>query len=253
MPQTRPLASPPRETGPELAALRRAVQEQATPGARVARITLRGRSYWVKRREVLPLRWRLQKGDPARAFERERRAYRALGGRDLPLATCVDEGPDYLVIRDAGAPLSRLMRDESLPAADRAAALDAAAAALHRLHAADAAHGRPNLKDILWDGTEIAFIDLERCRKPRRLARAQALDLLMFAFSCLAVADARLPEIDHALAVYRMLDSGAIWPRAVRMLWWLRGLVWALAPLRRLRRSRELRAIPRLFETFARH
>lgn len=67
----------PTPTAQTLHKLRRKV-ERLPAHQRLSRIEHHGRAYRVKRPERLLLRWRLQKGDPRRALERERAAYHAL-------------------------------------------------------------------------------------------------------------------------------------------------------------------------------
>ncbi|WP_051201544.1 lipopolysaccharide kinase InaA family protein [Paracoccus aminophilus] len=211
------------------------------------RIESGGRHYWVKQREELSLRWRLQKGNPAQAFEREREGLRRLHAMGLPVPEIVDEGPDYFVTRDAGVPLSHVYKSPDYSETERGRALKAAVKALHRLHEAGVAHGRPNLKDMIWDGKRVTLIDLERFGRVRNAHAAQVLDFIIFAFSCFAVANKSLPQIDQALYLYRMLDMRGIFVGASRWLNCLRWLDPVARALSRVKNSREIAAIPRLF------
>lgn len=217
---------------------------------RIRRIELDGTAYWIKHPEKLSLRWRLQKGDPARALERERQAYHTLAGRDLPVAHCVDAGPDYLVLRDAGTPLSRIIGSPEVPPETQDRILRAGAAALHRLHAAGVAHGRPSLRDMMWDGRAVTFIDFERYGATRRLRRAKAIDLLLFAFSCFEATGAPSAATDRALADYRALDRDGVWRDATRMLRRLRWLDPLTARLPGLRDSPDVAAGRLVFRRF---
>ncbi|GGL84454.1 hypothetical protein GCM10011534_02930 [Pseudooceanicola nanhaiensis] len=232
---------------PDLTALRAAMR--SAEEARIQRIELDGTTYWVKHPETLSMRWRIQKGDPALALERERNAYHALAGRGLPVADCVDEGPDYLVVRDAGTPLSQVLAGDA-PREERDRALSAGAEALHSLHDADVAHGRPSLRDMMWDGTRIAFIDFERFGATRELRRAKAMDLLLFAHSCFDVAGGPRPEIDHAFAAYRSRDRDGVWGDAARMLRRYRWLDPLVSRLPKLRDSHDVKAGQLVFRTF---
>lgn len=232
---------------PDLDALHAAMQ--AAGDARLQRIELDGTTYWVKHPEKLSMRWRIQKGDPVRALERERNAYHALSGRGLPVAHCVDEGPDYIVVRDAGRPLSQVLGGTDAPE-EQDRALRAGAEALHQLHGAGVAHGRPSLRDMMWDGARIAFIDFERFGATRELRRAKAVDLLLFAHSCFDVAGGPRPEIDHALADYRALDRAGVWGDAVRMLRRYRWLDPLVSRLPKLRDSHDVKAGQLVFRTF---
>lgn len=227
----------------------RAIVAGQGEGERVRRIEHDGIVYWVKRPEAHSLLWRLRKGDPARALERERQGLHAMRRLGLPVADLVHEGADYLVTRDAGIPLSEVVRSTTIPDEERCRALLAAATALHRIHEAGLAHGRPNLKDILWDGTDVTFIDLEMFGVVRNLRRAQILDLLMFGLSCFAVGSRSAPQIDAALLHYRKLDPGPVWSGAIRWLRRLRPVERATRPIQRSRKPlRDLRAFSALVE-----
>lgn len=63
---------------------------------------LDGRRRWLKRVEVLPLRFRLQKGDPRKALAAEVDGLTALAARGLPVAPVIAAGPGCLGAADLG-------------------------------------------------------------------------------------------------------------------------------------------------------
>lgn len=223
------------------------------PEQRVAAVAVDGTRYWVKRRERYDsLKLRLQKGDAARAFERERGALHDLGRLGLPVPPVVDETEDYFVTPDRGVPLAKILRDRLLTEDERMAAFRSAACALHAFHAAGLAHGRPNLRDMLWDGDRVTLIDFERYAPRRNRRINMALDLLMFVFSAYVAAESERPEIDAAIAAYRKADSTRLWPLAARIARRLGWLTPLTAPLRRRKpRSRELAALPLTLHRFS--
>lgn len=216
------------------------------PDTRVAAVEVGGQCFWIKRRERYDsLKLRLQKGDAGRAFERERQALHDLGRLGLPVPAVVDEAADYFVTPDSGVPLAKILRDELLTEEERLTAFRAAADALHAFHAAGIAHGRPNLRDMLWDGERITLIDFERYAPRRNRRINMALDLLMFVFSAYVAAEEERPEIDVAIAAYRAQDEAGLWPLAARIARTLGFLTPLTAPIRRRKpRSRELAALP---------
>ena len=146
-----------------------------------------------------------------------------------------------------------LSERQNVPPGTKAAAQparDAGAEALHSLHDADVAHGRPSLRDMMWDGTRIAFIDFERFGATRELRRAKAMDLLLFAHSCFDVAGGPRPEIDHAFAAYRSRDRDGVWGDAARMLRRYRWLDPLVSRLPKLRDSHDVKAGQLVFRTF---
>ncbi|MDR5651561.1 lipopolysaccharide kinase InaA family protein [Ruixingdingia sedimenti] len=213
------------------------------PPRRVMALTLAdGRRFWLKRVEHLRLRLRLQKGDPARAFEAERAGLHLLAARGLPVAEIVLEGPDHIVLADAGPTLAQLAAEPGRD--DAATAFAAAGRALARLHRAGLAHGRPAVRDICWDGHTARFIDLERFSPRRRGGFWQGVDLLCLVQS----AHARWPDdprwLNATLAAYAAeAPPGALAAaaRLSRRLAPLGTLARLLRPLRP--ESRELNAV----------
>jgi polyisoprenoid-binding protein YceI len=238
-------AAPPRE-----AIAARAEAALAGRTARVTRIDVAGRFYWVKCEERLTLRMRLQKGGAGSAFAAERAALRTLAAVDAPVPPIVAEGAGYFVTPDCGRPLRDLMRDPALRPADRVGAFAAAAEALAGLHAAGFSHGRPAIKDICWDGRRATFLDLERFSPRRNTRRGHVEDLVILLFSAFVETGGPSPETEALERAYRSRDPAGIWPAAGRLcrrLRWLGPLTW---PVRRLRRSPEFLAIPPTLAAF---
>ncbi|MFN4172646.1 MAG: serine/threonine protein phosphatase [Pseudorhodobacter sp.] len=210
-----------------------------------------GQRVWLKRAEHLTGRMRLQKGDGASGFAREREGLRVLGAMGLPVAPVIAEGPGWFVTPDLG----RTLRDHLWQGTeDLTEAFAAGGRALGRLHRAGHVHGRPAIRDICWDGAQARFIDLERFSADRRGLRAQALDVLIFAHSLHADTLALPPgqeaasAREMAIAAYRA-EAPAVWDEAARLARWLG---W-LRPLSRMaRKSRDLRAVALTLDGFSR-
>ena len=235
-------------------ALERALEGGAR---RTSRIILDGQECWLKRREELSLRWRLQKGDPRRAFERERAALQLLGTQGLPVAPLLAQGEDYLVIGDCGASLARMLRSAEIPQEERITAFRAAGRALAQLHLAGIAHGRPSVKDICHRDGRIAFIDFERFVPPPAPASALRNDLLIFVSSAYAFAQHDAPEIAAACSAHRARAPERVWEAAARLCRRLRWIDTLTRPLQRRearrhpsRACKEFGAIPLTLRCF---
>lgn len=188
----------------------------ASGSARVEKISHNGRDLWVKRPEVLHGKLRLYKGDPVRAFCAERDAFSTLAGKDLPIAKLVAAGDNFIVFEDAGISLKDLLRYQDHPLADRIAMMEGAARALARLHLAGVSHGRPNLKDIMWQDGRARFIDLERASPSRNTAKGHAEDVILFFFSAFAELDDSAAEIEAARKAYIAAGAEPFWQLAVK-------------------------------------
>ena len=226
----------------------------AEPPRRVRPVVLPdGRRFWLKRIERLTGRLRLQKGDPGRAFATERAGLRALAEAGLPVADVALEGPDWVVLPDAGPVLTVVVADESRSEAEKLAAFARAGRALGLLHWAGMAHGRPAVRDICWDGVEARFIDLERFRHARRGGFWQAADVVMFT----QTAFTRWPEdprwLDSALAAYAVNAPEGALASVARLARWLTPLGWLARGLHRLKpKNQELQAVSLTLERLRR-
>jgi tRNA A-37 threonylcarbamoyl transferase component Bud32 len=217
----------------------------AKPPARVRRVDLAdGRRFWLKRVEHLSGVMRVQKGNPARAFAAERDGLHALADAGLPVAGIVAEGPDWVLMPDAGPVLPEVIADPARQVDEKLAAFARAGRALGLLHWAGLVHGRPAVRDICWDGAEARFIDLERFRRGARGGLRQAADIVMFT----QTAFTQWPEdprwLDAALQAYGATAPEGAMGRVRRLALWLAPLGWLAAAAARLKpESRELRAV----------
>jgi tRNA A-37 threonylcarbamoyl transferase component Bud32 len=195
---------------------------------------------WLKRVEHLPLRWRLQKGNGRRSFEKDREGLHVLGGAGLPVAPIVAEGPDYFVTPDLGVTLRTLMSD-ACASDDHSAAFRAAGRALAALHAQGFSHGRPAVRDLCWDGAEVRFIDMERFSPRHQSPRHFAADIFVFVHSVFAAGGGEA-DLENALTAYR--NAGGPLQASITL---ARRLRWIGPVARRLQRlkphSRDLTAL----------
>jgi tRNA A-37 threonylcarbamoyl transferase component Bud32 len=217
----------------------------AEPPRRVRRLDLRdGRRFWLKRVERLSGRLRLQKGDPGRAFAAEREGLRALEAAGLPVAGVAAEGPDWMLMPDAGPVLPEVVADSGRGEAEKLRAFAEAGRALGRLHWAGMAHGRPAVRDVCWDGAQARFIDLERFRRAARAGFWQAADVVMFAQTAFTLWPEDARWLDAALAAYGEAAPEGAMAAVRRLALWLAPVGWLAAGLARIRpASRELRAV----------
>ena len=217
----------------------------ADPPRRVREVVLPdGRRFWLKRVERLSGRLRLQKGDPSRAFAAEREGLRLLAAEGLPVAGIAAEGPDWVLMPDAGPVLTRVVADPERSEKNKLAAFSAAGRALGLLHWAGMAHGRPAVRDICWDGQEARFIDLERFRRAKRAGFWQAADVLMFAQTAFTAWPEDARWLEAALGAYAVSAPEGAMVAVRRLAGWLAPVGWLAAALVRLRPgSRELRAV----------
>lgn len=198
----------------------------------------------MKRVERLQGRLRLQKGDPNKAFEAERAGLKALGQAGVPVPAVAQEGPDWLLMPDAGPTLAQILADPEREEADKRRAFAAAGKALGLLHWAGMVHGRPAVRDICWDGQTARFIDLERFSQGRRAGFWQAADVVIFAQTWFTLSPEDASWLEVAIEAYSVNSPPTAMSKVRRMAFWLTPLGWLAGALRHLRpQSRELRAV----------
>ncbi|WP_314093476.1 hypothetical protein [Selenomonas noxia] len=70
-------------------------------------------------------------------------------------------GDEWLALADCGDNLIDVLGDADLPVQAAQTILSSAAENLAALHALGIHHGRPALKDMVWDGQEVTLLDFE--------------------------------------------------------------------------------------------
>ena len=202
---------------------------------------------WIKRVERLSLRWRLQKGDGRKLFERDREALRLLADAGLPVAPILAEGDGYFVTPDLGTDLQTLLQNRAVSRTERRAALREAGYALARMHRSGFCHGRPALRDLCWNGQSVHFIDLEMFSPRRNRRRHFATDLLILVHS-LVREGGTAADLDAIVGAYRAAVSEATWAQihgVVRRIGWLGGVTRVIQMFRP--RSQDVAAVARTF------
>lgn len=211
-------------------------QRAEVSGPRIERVEMQGHTFWIKRPETLSLRMRLQKGDASEAFASEVEAHCAYVDKGLPVAPLVLSSRTFLVTRDCGPHLKRLIHTNGFDPSD---GLAAAATALRRLHNAGVSHGRPSLKDICWHDGRVAFLDLERAD---RGSFAQDVQILIFS----TAVETQGSESAMALMRDAYISAGGadVWKQACRKTRILAPVGYVLSPIiRLLPKNREFQAI----------
>lgn len=223
---------------------------------RIRPVLHEGQRYWVKRCETLSLRWRLQKGNPARRFARERAVFAAMIAKGAPVPKIVAEGPDWFALPDCGDSLETVFARAD--GATRVRAFAEAGAAMARLHALGLAHGRPHPRDLCWDGAQIRFLDFERGHAGRAAPWRQAFDVIQMVFALHAMRLDGSDALDAFASAYRASDARGVWPgarRLCRRLRWLDPLTRTVQRHERLhkphRRYKEWQALPGTLAYFA--
>lgn len=232
--------------------LRMLVETRAQEAApRVERVETGRGVFWIKRPERLNLRYRLQKGDPRKAFERERLGFHDLNSAEGPAPKLAAEGADFIVLPDCGDNLRHRLAVEENSATRRGLLLDAARA-LGEMHALGFAHGRPSPKDMCrLDGKEM-LLDFERYDRRNNTLKGQARDLVIWAFNVAAHSPQMHGDLLEALEVHGDVAPNGLRAAAEDL---CRKLVWAdwltkPIQMRSGNKAREFKAIPDVLRLF---
>ncbi len=197
---------------------------RALPVQRVSKLCVDGRNYYVKMAEThANWRWRLQKGDPLKAFEREKSLLTAFLARGAAVPKVLTQDEKRIVLADHGRPLHRFLIEGE--AAQQG--LHSAGQTLAELHRKGLAHGRPSLRDLCWDGARVTFLDLEAGAKLDANTHDKARDLLLLLHSALVFETDTQRAAEVILQAYRSQGEAQVWQKArelARKLGWLEAL-----------------------------
>ncbi len=220
---------------------------------RIERVDTQHGTFWIKRPEKLSPRMRLQKGNPAKAFERERQGFRDMTAAQAPVPELIAESPDYIILPDCGRDLRKLLKIEPSAERRRELLLDAMGA-LGTFHNLGFAHGRPSPKDMCLYNGRVVLLDFERYDVRRNTMSGQARDLVVFVFNVMAHSPMVVDDLPEALDAYRAVAPAGVWNAAQAWCHRMKWAAWLTKPIqmRRGEKAREFKAIPAVIEMFAR-
>lgn len=143
-------------------------------------------------------------------------------------------GDGWFVMTDKGDSLRKLLYSNFLSDADRLNLLTQAAKSLAKLHCADRWHGRPALRDLMWDGHAIAFVDFEEdVGRKLSLLQCQVRDLLLFLHDIVRFSQVNglnsQQLFESCMQAYRMNSPRHVWAEAllvVRSMWVTYFVLW---------------------------
>ncbi|MFP8966993.1 hypothetical protein ACKC9G_10480 [Pokkaliibacter sp. CJK22405] len=211
------------------------VEKQVSASAkRVIRIDWQNESFWVKSPEETrvtiwhrlasplstliknPLLRSTVASGGAEELLAEAARIRLLHQKGMPVPEVVAQSDEWFVIRDGGRSIRGVLKDKTLSAADKLGILQKVAAALGDIHARGGWHGRPALRDILWDGEQVTFIDFEENLAARLdPLLCQVRDLLLFTHSLFRLwgdADYSRPVLN----TYRDTAPVSVWEQSIK-------------------------------------
>lgn len=227
------------------------VQEllQTYPNERILSFYFQDKKYWLKQPEKLTGIEKLLKPRPKKAFQRELQRLQQLTKLKAPIPPLILWGDNFFVLEDAGLSLKNLLdlhyqnQDLSLRI------LRDAVYGLINLHQHNIIHGRPAIRDMLWQDGMIHFIDFENRPKTKDLIWQKARDGLIFIHSLDRMDTLTEEQISYIIQEFQTQCDPIIWQS---MLDWIRKYHWLYYVLYLFKHfaHTDLMAIYRLFQQF---
>ncbi|WP_141696821.1 lipopolysaccharide kinase InaA family protein [Methylophaga muralis] len=139
----------------------------------------------------------------------------------------IASGENWFATADHGITLQKLFKRSELNDKQLQHILEQAAIALANLHNLGAWHGRPALKDILWDGEKVTLIDFEE-NPISHLTPVQCMsrDLFLFMHSVVRFYEADNPVISAVWNRYCENAAGEISQSAINLAKSMPWLFW---------------------------
>ncbi|PJG83301.1 hypothetical protein [Caviibacterium pharyngocola] len=216
-------------------------------GERITRFDYAGEIFWLKQPEKLTGVWRILKPQPKAAFARELRTLSELNRKNAPVPQLMLFGEDFFVLKDGGVSIGSRLSDETLDATQKMQFVEDAAKALANLHQQGLIHGRPALRDMLWDNGKVLFIDFESRESKADLLSRKVRDSLIFIHSLGRTGELSDDEMKNCIEKYRTYCEKDVWQKTLATLrryhWLYRFLL-----LFKSVAKRDLVAVYRMFE-----
>ncbi|KAF1682083.1 hypothetical protein [Veillonella sp. R32] len=179
------------------------------PTDRVFSFVFDSKEYFVKR-HVRNKRWRLRLGGQ-HGYDREVRKMKAVAKACGLAPQVVVDTPDYFVTLSGGDTLAHWLHPEQTDEQAMEEAFYAAGQSLAKLHAAGFSHGRPVLRDIVYDREEgqVQFLDWENDYHLRWMDD-KVMDLLLFIHGYFREEVVRPNALNAAVTGYTNTPGGQV-------------------------------------------
>lgn len=202
--------------------------------------------YWLKQLEKPKGAMRLVKYNPQRAFIKEKLRIQQLNEMNAPVPKMVAAGEDFFVLQDAGRSVQDYIFDPQIADEKKQAILYDAAAALAKLHQQSLTHGRPAIRDMLWQDGVVRFIDFEANSNSKNLTIQIIRDILVFVHSLFKDCQLHNRDIQQIMQVYQNEGGRLFLQQTYQFIHKYRFLYYLLLPFQPVART-DLIAIMQVF------
>ncbi|QPB42541.1 BUD32 family EKC/KEOPS complex subunit [Rodentibacter haemolyticus] len=216
-------------------------------GKRVYKFSYGGKDYWLKQPEKLSGIWLLLKPKPKKSFANELQVLLDLTKQNAPIPNVIYYGDNFFVMEDAGSSISQWVDDKTCDEDKKLTILTDASLALIELHRKGLEHGRPAVRDIIWNEGKITFLDFESRSKNQNKDWLITRDMLFF-FNSLCREDSVSDMLIKETANYYQANCNPKhWKVMMNYLNRFRWLYYVLLPFKPVAKK-DLIGIYRLFE-----
>ena len=149
------------------------------------------------------------------AIPEEVQRLRQLADKGMPVPEVVATGGNWFVLPDLGKSLRQILEQGDTDSAMRHRFLVAAGETLGTIHTQGLWHGKATVRDMIWDGERIWFVDFEE--NPARFfppLACQVRDLMFFVYSLFRFLQPMDPLLGETLRAYRSKAPTAVWAGA---------------------------------------
>ena len=199
------------------------------PEKRVHRFDFEGQSYWLKQPEQSQGSQRLLKPFSTQAFKQEIQRIKWLMLQKAPIPEVKIINNHCLVMEDAGRTVRSLLESD-LSEHQKLRILDDCVKALIRLHEQNIVHGRPLLKDILWQNGKVSFIDFEVASHSPNKKWQKIRDSILFIYGVCCETSPK--QIQHTIETFSRYADSHIWQGLLYLIKKYRFIYYFLLPFK---------------------
>lgn len=216
-------------------------------GERIYKFQYANQFYWLKQPEQLRGIWKVLKPHPSLAFQRELKKLQFLMEKKAPIPKLVFWGKDFFVLEDGGEAASHLIGNNSYSIDDVNRMLVDIVDAILSLHKQELIHGRPAIRDIIWNNGKVLFIDFESQNLKQDIFYQKRRDIFIFLYTLGREKMLSNEQILLVINEFQRKLSKDMWQSIISFIYKRRWIYYLLVLFKFVAHT-DLKAIYRLFE-----
>ena len=202
-------------------------------GKRIHRFVYQHETFWLKQPDRLKGIWKILKPNSCEALQNEILQLQTLAAQHAPVPELVLFGEDFFVLQDAGRSVNLYVEDDSISETIKRNILNDCAKALAELHQNGFTHGRPALRDMVWQNGKVTFIDFEEHQDSgNKMQWKKIRDCLIFIHDLFRSPFLSEQQQCQALYSFRQYCDINIWQQLLVLLTKYRWIYYMLLPFK---------------------